>query len=113
MFSGISSFWIKGSVELFSESSVRVFSAFTASFCVMMFLSGSGSGSGSVSVSGVATGALTSWVFIVFPDSFWVASISGVCNRADTDSEPVSVEAGPHPVAMTVDTSSKVITLYM
>ena len=109
MFSGISSFWIKGSVELFSESSVRVFSTFTESFCVIMFLSGSGSGSG----FGVATGALTSWVFVVCPDSFWVASISGVCNRADTVSEPVSVEAGPHPVAMTVDTSSKVITLYM
>ena len=90
-----------------------MFSAFTASFCVMMFLSGSGSGSGSVSVSGVATGALTSWVFIVFPDSFWVASISGVCNRADTVSELVSGEAGPHAVAMTVDTSSKVITVHM
>ena len=74
-----------------------------------MFLSGSGSGSG----SGVATGALTSWVFIACPDSFWVASISGVCNRADTALELVSVEAGPHPVAIITDTRIKVVTVYM
>ena len=102
MFSAISLFWIKGSVELFLETSVRVFSRLTGSFCVMRFFFG----------SGVATGGLTSPVFVVCPDSF-CGALTGFCNCSDTVSELVSVEAGPHPVAMTVDTNSKVITVHM
>ena len=74
---------------------------------MMMFCCVSGSG------SGVAIGTLTSLVFVVCNDSFCFDSIPGFCNCADTVSELVSVEAGPHPVAMTADPSSKVINIYM